>query len=137
MKKWISLFLIFVFALVGTACNKQYVNETEVPKVYKHYCYTESDSILKPSVTLLEGNRFTFTFSAVSSYLGRGTYKIQDGVLVLNTDDGDYTYTFKIEGENMDRLIFDAENSSEMIHFGNFEDGAVFDSRSFSVYRAE
>ena len=93
------------------------------------YMYRESDSVVKPKVILSENNRFQFTFSAVSSYWGRGTYTVKGDTLVLHTDDGEYTYTFAVEtdGDGIRRLIFDAENSSEFLHFGEFGDGAVFE----------
>lgn len=138
-KKWliplvlVGLVILLVIGWVSIfATEKQSgSNELMLYKVVENdlqrvYAYRESDSVVKPSISLFEGNRFQFTFSAVSSYLGVGTYTIYDDILVLNTDDGKYRYTFRIDGENIDRLIFDAEASSENIHFGDFEDGAVF-----------
>jgi hypothetical protein len=94
------------------------------------YIHEESNDVVKPIITLFDDNKCSFTFSALSSYLGIGTYTIENDFLVLNTDDGVYTYTFKIEGENMDRLIFIAEKSSDYIHQGQFEDGAVFEGKN-------
>ncbi len=134
MKKLVALFLALVLCLLLVGCNKQDSNETDLQYIYENagkrvYMWRESDSVVKPSVALLENNRFHFTFSSVSSYLGMGTYTIADNILVLNTDDGLYTYTFEVEmeGDAINRLIFDAENSSKVTHYGNFEDGDIFE----------
>lgn len=136
MKKFAALFFALVFCLLLVGCDKQGRSEAELQSIYQNaenriFVYGESDSLFKPSVTLLEDNRFQFTFSVVSSYLGIGTYAIHDDLLVLNTDDGMYTYTFKVEmeGDVIKRLIFDEKRSSDHIHFGEFEDGAVFESQ--------
>ena len=133
--------LLFLFVFVGCdnvlsqSSGSQSVNGTfntsaehmGEDNLQRVYIYKESDDVVKPSIILYGDNKVQFTFSAVSSYLGIGTYTIEDDFLVLNTSDGVYTYTFKIEGEDMDRLIFWADKSSESIHQGNFEDGAVFE----------
>lgn len=62
-----------------------------------------------PVLTLLSDHRFSFSFSALSSYLPIGTYEENDTEVVLHTDDGKYTYTFRKKG---DTLIFDAACSS-------------------------
>jgi hypothetical protein len=104
--------------------SADHVSEENSRRVYIH---EESDDVFKPSITLFDDHKCSFTFSALSSYLGIGTYTIEDDFFVLNTDDGLYTYTFKIEGEDMDRLIFVADKSSDYIHQGQFEDGSVFE----------
>ena len=131
------LFCLFIFT--GCDCdlsknsNSQSTNDTvdasEDNVIERIYVYEESDDVVKPIITLLGDNKCSFTFSALSSYLGIGTYTIEDDFFVLNTDDGLYTYTFKIEGEDMDRLIFVADKSSDYIHQGKFEDGSVFEGK--------
>ncbi|MDO4568597.1 MAG: hypothetical protein Q4B99_06535 [Clostridia bacterium] len=124
MKKLLALLLALMCIVPLAGCNKQEHNNYELSRLYVHQ---ESEDIIKPSIKLLEGNKCQFTFSALRSYLGLGTYTIEDSVLVIDTDDGEYKYTFHIDGENIDKLIFDAGNSSEYIHYGEFEDGAVFE----------
>ena len=129
------LFCLFIFT--GCDCdlsknsNSQSTNDTvdtsEDIVIKRIYVYEESDDVVKPIITLFDDTKCSFTFSALSSYLGIGTYTIEDDFFVLNTDDGLYTYTFKIEGEDMDRLIFVADKSSDYIHQGQFEDGSVFE----------
>ena len=131
--------LLCLFIFTGCDCdlsknsNFQSTNDTvdtsEDIVIERIYVCEESDDVFKPIITLLGDNKCSFTFSALSSYLGIGTYTIEDDFFVLNTDDGLYTYTFKIEGEDMDRLIFVADKSSDYIHQGQFEDGSVFDGK--------
>ena len=63
------------------------------------------------------------SFAAYSSYLGRGTYTLSADTLVLNTNDGYYTYTFKVQE---DGFAFDAANSSANTHYAKIPDGALF-----------
>ena len=79
---------------------------------------------IMPHITLEEDNRFTFAFSAISSYIARGKYEIKNDRLILKTDDGlNYEYGFDIKDE---QLIFDAGNSSEQTWYADIPDGAVF-----------
>ena len=142
MKRTTTMLIALLLCLfIFTACdrdlsknsNSQSTNDTvdtsEDIVIERIYVCEESDDVFKPIITLFGDNKCSFTFSALSSYLGIGTYTIEDDFFVLNTDDGLYTYTFKIEGEDMDRLIFVADKSSDYIHQGQFEDGSVFDGK--------
>jgi len=84
----------------------------------------ESEEPSKPIVLLKDGNRFTFTYSLLSSYYAIGSYEIDDGNLILKTDDGEYKYVFKIKDNT---LIFNAKESSEIPSYANVPDGAVFE----------
>jgi hypothetical protein len=75
-------------------------------------------------VSLEDGNRFTFTYSLLSSYYAVGSYEIDDGNLILTTDDGENKYVFKIKDKT---LIFNAKESSEIPSYANVPDGAVFE----------
>lgn len=96
------------------------------------YTYGKSDNFIAPYVNLQKNGKFYFFYSPYSSYMCVGTYDMSNEELVLKTDDGIYTYVFKIDGEN---LIFDADNSSPLQKFkpaANTEaispvpDGAIF-----------
>ena len=63
------------------------------------------------------------TFSGYSSYFGHGTYQLNEDTLVLNTDDGYYTYTFKVQENG---YTFDADHSSDNTHYAKLPDGALF-----------
>ena len=83
------LFCLFIFT--GCDCdlsknsNSQSTNDTvdasEDNVIERIYVYEESDDVVKPIITLLGDNKCSFTFSALSSYLGIGTYTIEDDFL--------------------------------------------------------
>ncbi len=61
-------------------------------------------------------------FSPISSYIGHGEYTETDGRLVLNTDDGNFTYAFDV---TEDGIMFDGGSSSEFTWYSNLSDGDV------------
>ena len=96
------------------------------------YTYKKSGAYVQPYINLKTDNSFHFFVSPLSSYLCVGTYTLDEEKLTLKTDDGLYTYVFKVDGEN---FVFDAENSSEIPKFKPsadaeplppISDGAVF-----------
>lgn len=90
--------------------------------IVRIYGFYESDDVIKTTVILFGSGEFRFTFSAFSSYIGIGKYEITDDRLILRTNDGQFIYTFDIIG---DTIVFDAENSSEVLWYSNLYDGAV------------
>ena len=69
MKKLLlSVLILLVLFCVLTGCSNgsKTVNESVSIGVY---VMEESEEPLKPSVSLEEGNRFTFTYSVLSSYI--------------------------------------------------------------------
>lgn len=72
------------------------------------YIY-ESEKDTASLVLLPKEKKFTFMLSLFSSYLPVGTYEESGKYIILKTDDGNNTYTFKKKGEN---LIFLAGKSS-------------------------
>ena len=116
-------FLLLVLALVIVGCS----NTPETADQYipsGNYILQESEEPSKPTVSLKDGNRFTFTYSLLSSYYAIGSYEIDDGNLILKTDDGEYKYMFKIKDNT---LIFNAKESSEIPSYANVPDGAAFE----------
>ncbi|MEA5040385.1 MAG: hypothetical protein VB086_11185 [Clostridiaceae bacterium] len=87
------------------------------------YTFEASDDPVKPNITLAEDGKFTFVFSSLSSYIGRGSYSINGSILELQTEDGKYHYAFDIADEE---LAFNAEDSSSMTWFSNITDGDIF-----------
>ncbi len=75
-----------------------------------------------PSLVLYDTGEFSFTFSLISSYWGYGHYTVEDDVLLLRTDDGNFHYQFRMEEG---RLIFQADRSSEMVWFSGLHQGSV------------
>ncbi len=118
MKK-ISAALLCAVLLCLTGCSDNRLSH--YPRVY---VLDGSDDPMPASVTLYEDGRFQLHFSALSSYIGVGEYTVEDDTLVLRTDDdGAFVYTFVIGN---DRLVFDADRSSEIVWFSGMKDGSVF-----------
>ncbi|HOC08125.1 MAG TPA: hypothetical protein PKN88_01200 [Bacillota bacterium] len=124
MKKLLSMMLLLlVLAWVFVGCSK--TPKTAVQNIpVGTYIMRESKEPAKPTVSLEDGNRFTFTYSLLSSYYAIGSYEIDDGNLILKTDDGEYKYMFKIKDNT---LIFNAKESSEIPSYANVPDGAAFE----------
>lgn len=74
------------------------------------YVMGTGDSYTKPRVALNKDGSFHF-FMAPFGNSCKGTYRLEQGDIILETDDGLYTYVFKEDGNN---LIFDADKSSEI-----------------------
>lgn len=89
----------------------------------RSYVLEESKEVVKPSISLEKNNKFSFTCSELSSYIGLGSYEIDKDELILKTDDGKNQYIFSIKDET---LVFNAEKSSEIPSFANIPNGAVF-----------
>jgi len=115
------LLLVLAWVLVGCSGSPKTVHQY-IPS--GNYIMQESEEPSKPTVSLEDGNRFTFTYSLLSSYYAVGSYEIDDGNLILKTDDGEYKYVFKIKDNT---LIFNAKESSEIPSYANVPDGAVFE----------
>lgn len=115
------LLLILICFLVGCS-NDAKSTEQNIP--IRDYVMQESEEPIKPTLSLKDGNRFIFIYSALSSYIAIGSYEIDDNNLVLKTDDGKYKYVFKIKDGN---LIFSAKESSAMPSYANVPDGALFE----------
>lgn len=76
-----------------------------------------------PSFTLYSDNTFIFTFNALSSYIGHGTYEVVDEYLYLKESE-DYYWVFEIEDSY--KLIYDEEKSKASNHMGDFTQGSEF-----------
>lgn len=96
------------------------------------YSHQGSNDFAKISLNTTT-KRFSFSYSLFSSYLPSGTYEEYDEYIVMKTDDGKNTYTFK---KDDDKLIHDAFQSSPLPSYkystgGKEEpcltDGAVFE----------
>ena len=97
------------------------------------YTYYFSPDPFPPKLVLYEDGTGSFSYSALSSYMVYGPYTNDGEKIVLTTSDNRFHYTFRIDGE---KLIFDAENSSEIPKYRYSEneapktpvpDGAVFE----------
>jgi len=63
----------------------------------------------KFNITLYSNGTFSFYETMLSSYMGHGTYRIEDGILIITTNDGKFVNRFRVEN---DCLIFLAEGST-------------------------
>jgi len=114
------LLLILTCFLVGCSKNPKPA-EQYIP--IRAYVMQGSEEPIKPTVSLQDNNKFTFIYSAFSSYIAHGSYEVDKGNLILKTDDGKYKYVFKIKDTT---LIFNKKESSA-IPLVNVLDGAIFE----------
>ncbi|MBQ2841804.1 MAG: hypothetical protein IJE72_02060 [Clostridia bacterium] len=80
------------------------------------------NGLINGTVTLYSDNKMMFNYSPLSSYIPHGTYTVDNGRLVMKTDDGRFTYAFKVDG---DTLVFDDVNSSDLPEY-NYGNGTKF-----------
>ncbi len=99
------------------------------------FVYPDSVDMNPPIVRFWSDNTFEFTYSALSSYLARGVYTVQNGRWILTTND-DYHKTYCFTELDNGCLRFDASLSSPVEKFvyqsgGKAQcpvpDGAVFE----------
>ncbi|MDD6034309.1 MAG: hypothetical protein PUC47_12690 [Oscillospiraceae bacterium] len=88
------------------------------------YTFRDTEELVQPIVSLFDDGTFTFSFSAVSSYWGHGSYELENDRLTLRTDDGMYIYVFDVAD---DAILFDAGDSSRQLWFSGLYDGAVLE----------
>ena len=122
MLKVLLLAILCALAMISCGDGEEENFSEKFDAVY-YWRDDDGDMIHTASVSLYEDGTFMFGFSPVSSYIGHGEYTIEDNMLYLETDDGNFHYSFKISGED---LIYDAENSSGFTWFSDFGDGDVF-----------
>ncbi len=97
------------------------------------------DAIGLPNIVLDTTNKkFHFFYDALSSYMNVGSYVIEDDVMIATTDDGLYTYKFRMVGDN---LVFVKEGSSsvriidsEILGY-TIEEGSVFAPELSALYK--
>ncbi len=97
------------------------------------YVFYGSREVIKPTLTLLPDNRFTFSYSPLSSYIPQGEYTTDGNQLCLYTEYDKGTYYFHITEEG---FVFDAYNSTDIPEYKvsadseetyfSVPDGAVF-----------
>ena len=83
------------------------------------YVMMSSNAYVNPYLDLMADNRFHFFISPFSSYSCIGKYRYDADNLILDTDDGLYTYVFRKDGEN---LIFVEDKSSEIQKYKSSSD---------------
>lgn len=120
MKKVVCFLSIVLLGLLAGCGSK---TEAKLQEGTRVYSLRDSTETVKPTITLEDDGQFTFVFSALSSYIGRGSYAIEDSRLRLETEDGNFHYAFDMTGQG---LVFLAGQSSENTWYAEISDGAVF-----------
>ncbi|MBE6570537.1 MAG: hypothetical protein E7658_10045 [Ruminococcaceae bacterium] len=118
--------VIFATAVCVWYCtSRPFLPETKTIErdVLGIYMFRDSEEVMRPCFILYKDGTFSMTFSAVSSYIGIGTYENENGRLTLRTHDGDFVYCFDAVD---DTYVFDAEASSDIVWFSDMHDGCVF-----------
>lgn len=83
------------------------------------YIMMSSNAYVNPYLDLMTGNRFHFFISPFDSYIRTGSYRYDTDNLILETDDGLYTYVFRKDGDN---LVFVEDKSSEIPKYKSTSD---------------
>ncbi len=83
------------------------------------YIMMSSNAYVNPYLDLMTGNRFHFFISPFDSYIRTGSYRYDSDDLILETDDGLYTYVFRKDGDN---LVFVEDKSSEIPKYKSTSD---------------
>ena len=118
------VFVLFITIAIGLyGCSDKFETLEESISV-GDYVMEKSDEIVKPTVQIKDDNKFIFNYSPLSSYMALGSYEVDDNHnLILKTDDGKFQYVFKLKGKT---LIFNSEESAEMLSYANIPDGSIF-----------
>lgn len=118
IKKLIASLFILIMVFTLTSCKAKSIG-------LGTYVLTEDSAgvgIALPSITIQEDNKFNFTFSVTSSYIG--TYEIIEDELYLQASGDEQMWVFTIE--NLNSIIYNAEKSDGSIWFSNIVDGSKF-----------
>lgn len=89
------------------------------------YIDPEQPLIYSSSIVLMEGDRYSMTFGALSSHIGMGTYEIKDGQLCLTEGNSGDTYVFSLS-EDGSKAIFKKDMSTGRSWYSSFTDGSEF-----------
>ncbi len=110
MKKIVILIIIILVTIMMSACSN--VSNT----INGEYEMVLSDNIseILPSINFSENeDTFVFTMDSPSSYVGTGSYSIEDKTLTaITNDEFSNEYVFEIVDNNT--LVFDTSKSSEL-----------------------
>ncbi len=107
MKKFLCI-AVAVMVLMLTACSNT-IPHTDL--VYGIYCPEDAITTF-PKLYLKDDGNFSFNYKSMGGGLEKGTYTVEENILILNCDDGETVFIFEIAEE---MLIFDAENSSSIV----------------------
>ena len=128
MKKGLIILTIICFLFTLTACKSE---EDTVAIADGTYILDKTgvDELFLPQVKISDGD-FTFTYNLLSSYMPIGTYTIEGDILTLVTDDQQYQYVFRVDG---DTLVFQEKESSELSTVGDKLNIKITDQAKFTL----
>lgn len=104
-KAGISFIIILVLLLSGCKSNEDIVNVKNGTYIMVQ---EDTEEVLLPRITISD-EKIMFTYDFLSSYMPYGTYSIDDDILTMTTNDNQYSYVFRIDGDN---LVFQKDESS-------------------------
>lgn len=125
MKKFVSVILMAVLLFSFASCAKVSENSIE-PAVYRMH-----ENERAPHLSLRDDGSFSFVYNTMAIGSSRGTYKVEDKVLILTAEDGS-VYCFDVK---RDALKFNAEISDEFDASVMQEGSEIVDGTKFSLYR--
>lgn len=110
--KRLPLALTTSAALLCTGCSCQ---TAETVLAGKSYVYEKGGfaGIGEFGIRLDADGTFSYYEGWASSYVGYGSWTIENGVLILSTDDGNYVNRFMVEGGD---LVFLEDDSTNFLY---------------------
>lgn len=93
--------------------HEESVNAAEIAGEYLLTVPQQDEYLFIPRLSLDTDGKFSFGYSAISSYLPYGNFELENNILTAVTDDGKYHYQFTLDKDGS--LVFDAEHSSDLI----------------------
>ncbi|MCH5287410.1 MAG: hypothetical protein J1E43_08305 [Christensenellaceae bacterium] len=123
MRKTLALLLS---CLLLTACARQAVT----PRSGHYHMSVPPETLIVPGLTLdTEAGTFLLSYDGFSSYLPVGTFEQEGTELRCRTDDGRYTYLFRVVDETT--LAFIADGSADMTLIDDRSGAPVADGSLF------
>ena len=93
---------------------EQLIENQDVVKQMILYRPENMSDFTAPEFQLCSGDTFVMVENPLTSYHGHGSYTLEDGTLVLRTDDGRYEYTFTADG---DAFLYDRDRSDDIEYY--------------------
>lgn len=99
-------------------CDYLMISPDEIPTTYIVSHISNGVDYVVPSAISLDkkDNTFTYFFSAISSYIGQGTFEYKDGLLILESNVDEQTWVFKVVDK---ALVYDWSLSDGHLWFIN------------------
>lgn len=122
MKKITLLLALLLCVSLLAACGQKEVTYTAEDVAGKAYTYEKEGFGGSFTISLFEDGTFQYYEGMLSSYIGLGSWTVEDGVLTLKDENSHFRNRFRIGAEE---LIFLAEDSSNFMYL-TVKDGERF-----------